>query len=195
MTPQEASLPLSRRRLVQAAAGMPWLLPGGLLAATPEVAETENNWEGPYYKAGAPMRSVLLEPGMAGTPLTVAGRVTDVRGQPLKGALLDFWHADHTGNYDNTGFRLRGKLLTDEQGRYTLRTIQPVAYGEPKDKRPAHIHVKASLGSGPVLTTQLYFQGDPWNRHDPGVRPSLVMAPRKGPDGLAAQFDFVIRVA
>jgi protocatechuate 3,4-dioxygenase beta subunit len=169
-------------------------LPGRLLAATEESPETENNWEGPFYKAGAPVRSVLIERGMAGTPLTLTGRVLDTHGRPLKSALLDFWHADNTGTYDNTGFKLRGKLYTDDDGRYTLRTIKPLYYGDAGDKRPAHIHVKASSGKAPILTTQLYFKGDPWNRHDPGVRPSLIMAPRRESDGLAAQFDFVIKV-
>src|SRR5262249_5119535 len=101
---------------------------------------------------------------------------------------------DHTGTYDNKGFTLRGKLYTDDEGRYTLRTIKPLYYGDPDDKRPAHIHVKASSGNSPILTTQLYFKGDPWNYHDPAVRPSLIMAPRREPDGLVAKFDFVIRV-
>lgn len=194
---------LSRRRFLRraflSAAGLPLLgaplfWPGRLLAATEESPETENNWEGPFYKPGAPLRSVLLEKGMAGTPLTVTGRVLDTRGRALKGALLDIWHADHTGTYDNKGFTLRGKLYTDDEGRYTLRTIKPLYYGDPDDKRPAHIHVKASSGNSPILTTQLYFKGDPWNYHDPAVRPSLIMAPRREPDGLVAKFDFVIRV-
>jgi protocatechuate 3,4-dioxygenase beta subunit len=167
--------------------------PDQLLAATEESPETENNWEGPFYKPGAPIRSVLLDPGMAGTPLTVTGRVLDTNGRPLKGALLDVWQADHTGTYDNAGFRLRGRLYTGDDGRYTLRTIKPLHYGEPKDMRPAHIHVKASFENSPVLTTQLYFKGDPWNHHDAAVRPTLIMAARRVPDGLAAQFDFVIK--
>lgn len=57
-----------------------------LLAATEESPETESNWEGPFYKPGAPMRSLLLEPGMAGTPLRLSGRVLDVHGRPLAGA-------------------------------------------------------------------------------------------------------------
>jgi protocatechuate 3,4-dioxygenase beta subunit len=109
--------------------------------------------------------------------------------------LLDIWHADYTGTYDNNGFTLRGKLYTDDEGRYTLRTIKPLHYGEPGDKRPAHIHVKVSSGTSPVHTTQLYFKGDPWNAHDPAVRPSLIMTPRQESDGLAARFDFVIRTA
>ena len=67
--------------------------PDEQLAPTEESLETENNWEGPFYKPGAPVRSSLLEPGTAGTPLTVTGRVLDTNGRPLKGALLDIWQA------------------------------------------------------------------------------------------------------
>jgi protocatechuate 3,4-dioxygenase beta subunit len=187
------------RRVLFSAAGLPLLgasalLPGRLLAATEESPETENNWEGPFYKPGAPVRSVLLEKGMAGTPLTVTGRILDTHGRALKGAMLDVWHADHTGTYDNKGFLLRGKLYTDDEGRYTLRTVKPLYYGEPGDMRPAHIHVKASSGKSPILTTQLYFKGDPWIHNDAGVRPSLIMSPRRESAGLVAKFDFVIKV-
>ncbi len=131
---------------------------------------------------------------MPGTPLTVSGRVFDTRGRPLKGALLDIWHADNTGNYDNTGFKLRGRIYTDDHGNYTLRTLKPLYYGAPGDMRPSHIHVKASFEKSPILTTQLYFQGDPWNAHDAGLRPSLIMSPREVSDGLTASFDFVLRI-
>lgn len=190
---------LSRRRFLRetllAASAAPLLGAADApiqLAATEESPETENNWEGPFYKPGAPVRSTFLEPGMLGTPLTLTGRVLDTNGRPLKGALLDVWHADHTGTYDNAGFRLRGLLYTDDGGRYTLRTIKPLYYGEPGDMRPAHIHVKASAGNSRIVTTQLYFKGDPWINHDPEVRPSLIMSPRQASDGLAAQFDFVL---
>lgn len=185
---------------MRSVAGLPLLSaplfwPARLLAATEESPETEDNWEGPFYRPGAPQRSVLLEKGMGGTPLTVTGRVLDTQGRALKGALLDVWHADHTGTYDNQGFTLRGRLYTDDEGRYTLRTIKPLGYGPDSEQRPAHIHVKASSGNSPVLTTQLYFKGDPWNRHDPAVRPSLIMAPRQEAEGLVARFDFVIKVS
>ena len=193
---------LSRRRFLLGTLLSPSVIPQLGLAATPaqqlaateESLETENNWEGPFYKPGAPARSGLLEPGMAGTPLTVTGRVFDTNGRPLKGALLDIWQADHAGVYDNTGFRLRGRLYTGDDGRYTLRTIKPLHYGAPGDMRPSHIHVKASVENSPILTTQLYFKGDPWNRHDPEVRPTLIMTPRHVSDGLAAEFDFVLKV-
>lgn len=53
--------------------------------------------------------------------------------------------------------------------------------------------MKVSAGAGPVITTQLYFKGDPWIRHDPGVRPSLILNASKQTDGLHAQFDFVVK--
>jgi hypothetical protein len=109
------------RRMLVSAAGLPLLeaqafLPAPLLAATEDSPETENNWEGPFYKPGAPLRSVLLERGMAGTPLTVNGRVLYTRGRPLKGALLDVWHADvWVLHYERlAGIVLRGWRWADD---------------------------------------------------------------------------------
>ena len=70
---------LSRRRFLLGAlfgpAAIPLLgtasEPDQLLAATEESPETENNWEGPFYKPGAPVRSVLVEGGMAGTDVNL----------------------------------------------------------------------------------------------------------------------------
>jgi protocatechuate 3,4-dioxygenase beta subunit len=163
------------------------------LTGTAEVPETEDNIEGPFYKPDAPFRSVFLERGVNGTPLTLRGRVLDTRGQPLKGALLDIWHANAAGAYDNQNFALRGRIHTDELGRYELRTIKPKWYGADGDFRPAHIHVKASAPGVPLFTTQLYFKGDPYNATDPWVRPSLILSPKSASDGLQASFDFVLK--
>ena len=91
------------------------------------------------------------------------------------------------------GFKLRGRIHTDDDGRYSVRTIKPAAYGAPDDKRPSHIHLKASAEKSSVLTTQLYFKGDPWNLRDPSVRPSLIMAAKETSDGLTVLFHFVIK--
>lgn len=193
---------LSRRQLLQLAAmgtlgaGTRILAADGhLLTPTEDLPETENNWEGPFYKAGAPERSNFVEKGITGIPLVITGRILDVTCTPLRGAKLDLWHADRRGVYDNEGFRLRGHLYTNSDGRYTLTTIKPLYYGVPGDMRPSHIHVKVSHEKSHILTTQLYFKGDPWNRHDPGVRPSLILAPRSSAKGLEAEFNFVLRTA
>src|SRR5262245_12117705 len=55
---------------------------------TPECAETDDNLEGPFYKEGAPERTDLVEPGMAGVRLSLSGRVAGAACAPLAGAFL-----------------------------------------------------------------------------------------------------------
>jgi len=59
--------------------------------------------EGPFYKAGSPQRTSLLEPGMPGTKLVITGQVFTRDCRPVPGAWLDFWQADAHGAYDNAG--------------------------------------------------------------------------------------------
>ena len=163
-------------------------------AETPEVCETEDNQEGPFYKPGAPLRSDLRVQGMSGVPFTLTGRVFNTAGVPVGGALLDVWHADDKGEYDNKGFTLRGRLKTDDAGRYKLLTIMPKFYKAGDTIRPAHIHLKVQGEGTPLLTTQLYFKGDPYNYSDASVRPSLILVPQEDRNrGKSASFDFVLR--
>ncbi|QKG20280.1 dioxygenase [Actinomadura verrucosospora] len=146
--------------------------------------------EGPYFKPGSPERTTLTEPGMPGTPLTVSGTVYSMSCQPVAHALLDFWQADDYGNYDNTGYTLRGHQYTDASGRFTLTTIVPGLY----PGRTRHVHVKAQAPYQDVLTTQLYFPGEPRNQTDMLFDPELLMDVQDGPDGRSARFDFVLQV-
>jgi protocatechuate 3,4-dioxygenase beta subunit len=159
--------------------------------------ETEDNIEGPFYKAGAPERSALIEPGMKGTPLTITGRVLNTQCQPMAYALLDVWHCDADGVYDNQSYTLRGKIRADNKGRYELRTIVPVPYKVAENRfRPAHIHLKVSGPGTDVLTTQLYFEGDSWNTKDSAYRKSLEIRPVDGRRrGKVANFDFRLKSA
>ena len=91
---------------------------------------------------------------MQGTRLILVGYVLDQNCQPLSNTWLDFWQADANGEYDNSGFRLRGHQFTDAQGRYYLETILPGLYSS----RPIeHIHVKVRPEGGQEITSQLYF--------------------------------------
>src|SRR5207302_9615435 len=78
--------------------------------------------EGPYYKANPPQNATLRTAGVAGTPLTLTGYVVSTSCQPIANAKLDFWQADGNGNYDNSGYTLRGWQLTDANGAYRLET-------------------------------------------------------------------------
>ena len=151
---------------------------------------TQSQTEGPFYKAGSPERTSLRETGLSGTPLTVTGYVLSTTCQPVAHALLDFWQADSNGNYDNTGFRLRGHQFTDNQGRYTLETIVPGEY----PGRTRHIHVKVQAPGQPVLTTQLYFPGESRNDSDGIFSPQLLMQVQQTTSGQLATFNFIVAV-
>ncbi len=177
--------------------------------ATKTCIETHDNIEGPYYRDGAPERWNLVEQRIAGvtlggTALDIEGRVTGVDCRtPLANAELDVWHATPDGHYDNdgtmhvpaSGFLLRGKLRTDEQGRYFVRTVVPGRYLNGSQFRPAHVHVKVRAPGYAALTTQLYFPDDPYNRIDPFIHPSLIMAVDTVKSGASAHFDFALRPA
>jgi protocatechuate 3,4-dioxygenase beta subunit len=157
-------------------------------------ALTQANIEGPFFLPNSPERKKLVEAGMKGVSLVVAGRVLAQSCKPIAGALLDFWHADAAGAYDNQGTKLRGHQYADSEGRYRLETIVPGHYLNGASYRPAHIHVKAGGSGTAILTTQLYFEGDPYNSIDPFILPSLVMPVKTNSGGKECSFDFVLKV-
>ncbi len=163
--------------------------------ATCAAVATADNIEGPFYKRGAPNRSVLVAPGDAGERLALGGRVLSTSCEPIGDAVLDIWQADARGGYDLDGFRFRGALTTDAQGRWQLRTIVPGRYLNGNRYRPAHLHVKLRAKGYRPLTTQLYFDGDPYNEGDDFIVSSLIMATRKERDARVASFDFALAPA
>ena len=189
----------TRRDLLMAAA----IAAGGLglgqsalaqqgLRLTPECKDgdepTAAQTEGPFYKPSSPERADLREPGLAGRPVILSGVVFTRHCKPVARAVVDLWHADDKGDYDNRGFRYRGHVLTDEDGRYQFRTIMPARF----PGRTRHYHVKVAAPGRPLLTTQLYFPNEPANARDGLFQPALLMRVAERGDGLAAQFAFVL---
>jgi protocatechuate 3,4-dioxygenase beta subunit len=162
------------------------------LDPTPEcrdgVAATQRQTEGPFFKPSSPQRADLIEPGMGGQPIELTGFVLTRSCKGVPGALIDLWQADDKGDYDNSGFRLRGHQFADAEGRYRFRTILPAIY----PGRTRHYHVKVQASERPVLTTQLYFPDEPMNRRDGLFRRELLMHMAEAGDGLSARFDFVL---
>jgi protocatechuate 3,4-dioxygenase beta subunit len=155
-------------------------------AATPACGETtEPQGAGPFFKPRSPERTSLMEPGLKGTPVAIGGRVLTTACVPVALALLDFWQADEDGDYDTAGFRLRGHQFTDAAGRFHLETILPAAYSG----RTRHIHVNVQAPGGRILTTQLYFPGEPTNARDGQFSPRLLLDMRAAGRGT---FDFVL---
>jgi protocatechuate 3,4-dioxygenase beta subunit len=166
--------------------------PERVLAPTPDCGDddepTPTQTAGPFFKPRSPLRASLVEPGMAGTPIVLSGRVFARDCRPVAGALLDFWHADDEGEYDNAGFRLRGHQFADAQGRWKIETIVPGVY----PGRTRHFHVRVQPKGGRVLTTQLYFPDEPRNRRDFLFDPELLMAVREQDGRREGRFHFVL---
>jgi protocatechuate 3,4-dioxygenase beta subunit len=151
-------------------------------------ATTRPGSEGPYYSPQPPAKSNFRPEAPGGEPITLLGFVLTQQCRPIAGATEDLWHADHEGEYDNDGYRLRGYQLTDDQGRYAFETVVPAPY----DWRTRHFHVKVQPPSGRLLTTQLYFPGEERNERDFLFHPRLLMDVQDAADGKVARFDFVL---
>src|SRR5438128_4734031 len=109
----------TRRRMLGALAAAGFAFDDALaapLAATPACHDgdepTVRQSEGPFFKPSSPERSDLRKPGVGGRPVELSGFILTRRCRPLSGALIDLWHADDKGEYDNTGFRYRGHVTT-----------------------------------------------------------------------------------
>lgn len=191
---------LNRRDLIAAslaAAGFAALAPpralaqGADLPLTPacagHAAVTKRQTEGPYFTPSSPLKRDLRGDG-GGEMLALSGFVLTPQCRPVAGALLDLWHANAEGEYDNAGFRFRGHQFTDEQGRYQFITRVPGVY----PGRTRHFHVKVRAGRGPVLTTQLYFPDEARNARDGIFDRALLMEIRPAEGGRLGRFDFVI---
>jgi protocatechuate 3,4-dioxygenase beta subunit len=163
-------------------------------AATPECHDnhetTIRQTEGPFFRPSSPERADLIEPDTEGRLVEINGLVMTRLCRPVERALLDLWHADEHGEYDDGGYRYRGHVFTNAEGRYHFRTILPALY----PGRTRHYHVKVQAPEQSVLTTQLYFPDEPANRRDVLFRRDLVMRIGDAPSGLAARFDFVLNI-
>lgn len=151
-----------------------------------KLVATEDNILGPFHRKGAPFRAKITPPLIAGTVLLISGRVWALdKKKPLAGAMLDIWQADSKGRYDNDVpdkppksdvFLNRARLLSDENGFYEFETIHPGRYKiGPETWRPSHIHYLVRARGYKQLVTQLYFKGDPHNKTDEFIKPSLII--------------------
>jgi protocatechuate 3,4-dioxygenase beta subunit len=116
-----------------------------------------------------------------GERIVVSGHVYDTEGKPLRGTLVEVWQANAAGRYAHRwdrwdapldpNFKGAGRMVTDDQGRYSFVTIKPGPYpwgNHYNAWRPAHIHFSL-LGRAfsQRLVTQMYFPGDPFFPYDP----------------------------
>jgi protocatechuate 3,4-dioxygenase beta subunit len=176
----------------------PQLTDDGDFPAPDSCQTTAADIEGPYYIESAPEREDLTTFGDEGTMMTFSGTVYESGcAAGLEGAVVEFWHADPAGSYDNKSeeMRYRCRITTDETGFYQLKTLLPGRYTNGSTLRPQHIHVKVfDADKLERLTTQLYVEGDPYIECDPFASSSLVI-PFAGSESTsltAENVDFVL---
>src|SRR5271170_8384459 len=159
---------------------------------------TESTVFGPFHRLNAPEMPAggnIAHLDKKGPPTLVSGRVLDLEGRPIAGAVLDVWQTQTNGLYDSQdedpdALHMRGKFTSDAAGRYLIRTVQPVNYPIPSDGpvgamlkatgrhpwRPAHIHFVVSAEGYEPVTTHIFDRIDPYLASDAvfAVKDSLI---------------------
>lgn len=181
---------------------------------------TKGTIEGPYYLPGQVKLDSHCElprrEDEQGTPFVLEGQVRDIDGTPLPGAEIDIWHADADGYY--SGFaphlpdgNLRAVVVTDQQGRFAISTVQPAPYQIPTDGptgklitaagwhawRPAHVHIMVRAEGHRTVTTQLYFAGGEYLDSDiaEATKPELILDPTADGTGTRrSTYDFELEL-
>jgi protocatechuate 3,4-dioxygenase beta subunit len=147
-----------------------------------ELVQTTATTEGPFYPDRMPLDTDndLLIINDAITPAVgditwLTGRVLTTSGQPLRNAFVEIWQTDNKASYIHTrgrntefdgNFQGYGRHLTDSSGRYTFRTLKPIAYTLQGAFRAPHIHVAVSQNGRRIFTTQVGIKGHKDNATD-----------------------------
>jgi protocatechuate 3,4-dioxygenase beta subunit len=208
-----------RRRDLMLGAGAALLTPPALAAGKPRLVVTPGQTEGPFYPVSFPAdmdNDLVRVQGRAAQALGqvthIVGRVLDRRGEPVRGAALEIWQCDANGIYNHPGqsglqrrdaaFQGYGRTEAAADGRYSFRTIRPVAY----PGRTPHIHFKVHAPGAGRLTTQMYVAGERRNATDGllnGIRSAaqresvlvrLEPADAQEPGVLRGTFDIVLDI-
>ena len=168
-----------RRLFLGSAAAVPFFTVRGAFAD--ELTKTPAQTEGPFYPDRLPLDTDndLLVINDTITPAVgdvthLTGKIVDLRGNPVKNAVVEIWQCDAHGVYLHTRdsgpkkdkqdkhFQGFGRFATSSSGEYYFRTIKPVPY----PGRTPHIHFKVKRGGKELLTTQCYVEGHPGNDKD-----------------------------
>ncbi len=181
---------------------------------------TENTVFGPFHVDGAPERAMgdTISLDGKGESCLFHGRVLDLDGVPVEGAVVDVWSDNADGFYDvqqpgvQPEWNNRGVFRTGADGRYWFRGVKPVSYPIPDDGpvgqmldrmkrhpwRPAHMHFLVHASGYDPVTTHTFVAGDAYLESDAvfGVKSSLIAEFVPAEDGeteWSSEFDFVLK--
>lgn len=151
-------------------------------------SETAAALLGPFWRMHSPLTpngaSIVRSP-TPGAPLLASCLVRNGRGEPIVGAEVDVWHSSPVGMYENqdqaqADMNLRGKFVTDGEGRFAFRSVKPGHYPIPETGpvgemlraqqrhpfRPAHLHFLLHKPSYKTLITQVFVDDDQYLESD-----------------------------
>jgi protocatechuate 3,4-dioxygenase beta subunit len=102
---------------------------------------TENTVLGPFFTEDAadiPLGQSIVQSEHDEKLCLVKGKVTDEKGEPIEGAIIEVWETDETGHYDTQYADrdhpdYRGRLKSDAKGDFYFKAIRPVPYPIPHD--------------------------------------------------------------
>ena len=145
--------------------------------------ETSQNLLGPFWRMHAPRTengASILRSATPGPAMFATLTFVDAEKRPVAGAEVDVWHTSPDGLYENqdehqADMNMRGKFMTDAEGRIAFRSVKPAGYPIPTDGvvgrllqaqgrhpyRPAHVHALAFKHGFKTLITQIYADDDP----------------------------------
>jgi catechol 1,2-dioxygenase len=145
--------------------------------------ETQANLLGPFWRDDQPLcRSgdSLVRSPTPGPALLASVQIRDGEGRPVEGAEVDVWHSSPEGLYENQDpaqaeMNLRGRFITDADGRFHFASVKPAGYPIPVDGpvgdliratgrhhyRPAHLHFMVCKPGFKTLISQVYAPDDP----------------------------------
>jgi len=178
---------------------------------------TQANNLGPFYRAGSPPCAngdTIVRSPTPGAALVFHGRVEDADGRPIAGAEVDVWQSSPKGLYENQDpaqaeMNLRGRFVSDADGRFSFRSVRPAGYPVPTDgptgtllaaqkrhnMRPAHLHFLIHKPGFKTIASQVYDPQDPHLDTDSqfGVTQALIGNYEEQKDGsYRLEFTFVI---
>jgi protocatechuate 3,4-dioxygenase beta subunit len=146
-------------------------------------SETQANMLGPFWRDDQPACASgdsLVRSPTPGPQLFVSVSLEDTSGNPVAGAEVDVWHSSPEGLYENQDpaqaeMNLRGRFVTDGNGKFSFRSVKPAGYPIPVDGpvgdfvratrrhhfRPAHLHFMVFKPGFKTLVSQVYSPDDP----------------------------------
>lgn len=105
----------------------------------------------------------------SGQVIEIAGRVFDLKGNPIPSATIELWQANAAGRYTHPSdvstapldpnFHGIASIRSDSRGNWRIVTIKPGGYDSPIGHRPPHIHFDIR-GRQHRNVAQLYFPED-----------------------------------